>query len=206
MRFFYHNPIYICAVLKHILKVYKVTVMKCILSKVICIMEMNYSFIVSLNYIFGKQKSSSYICACNTCKIVTLSGYNSCVLIGVFCIPIFAFTINEFFNRLVCGVSLTNKSTLISIYDINFCKLKVTKLHKFLFYYILNVLYKHPFFAKRFYVIYYLAYLFFGCSLRAFNLVVCLRNSICNFALIKVYNAPISLNNFHFLLLLKFHN
>ena len=143
MRLFYHNAVYVCSVLKHIFKVDKVAVMKCVLSKVVSIMEVNNSFIVRLNYIFRKQKSSCDIRACNAGKIITLSCNNSCVFIGVLCVPIFTFAIYKLFNRLVRSVGLANKCTLISIYNINFSKLVVSVLHKFLFNNVLDIFYKN---------------------------------------------------------------
>ena len=94
MRRFNHCTADNCAVLKHILKVNKVTVMH-VLCKIVSIMEVDKTLLVSLND-FGSQEDS----LCNvltylTCHIVTLNAVNCGVLIGVLLLNLLVIALNK---------------------------------------------------------------------------------------------------------------
>ena len=71
MRFLNKCSAYYSTVLKHILKVYKVTVMH-MLCKIVCIMEMYNSLLMSIYYVFRQQHSLCNILAYFSCHIVSL--------------------------------------------------------------------------------------------------------------------------------------
>ena len=93
-----------CAILQHIFQIDQIAIMKGILAEVVNIMEVDNAIIVSLDNIRRKQHSLADILAFNTGHIVTLSCNQHCVFIGVFIVPVFAFTIQQLNDGIVSRV------------------------------------------------------------------------------------------------------
>ena len=133
MRLFDSSSAYNGSVLKHILKVYKVTVMH-MLRKIVGIMEMDKSVFMSFYYIRGKKNTSCNILTYFTRHIVTLYGVYLRVLIGVFLLYFLVVTLNKTEYLVVCSVCSTDKATCVTVADITLCRFIRAILHNKCFY------------------------------------------------------------------------
>ena len=129
MRLFYHGAAYDRAVLKHILKIYKVTVMH-MLSVIIAVMEMYYTFAVRLYNILRQQYPLGYIAADLACHIVTLNAVDGRIFIGIFLLCFFVVALDKRKYLIVGSVGGTHHVTGIAITYITLCGLVSAVLHK----------------------------------------------------------------------------
>ena len=129
------------SVLQHILQIDEVTVVF-LLSKVIRIMEVDYSGIVSSGNLLRKKNSLCQILAYLSRHIISLSGVDDRILVGIFLLSLLIVKLNEGQNFVVCGVGLANERSGISICDICLSHLIRTMLHDMLLDHILNLFYR----------------------------------------------------------------
>ena len=83
MRFFNKSTAYNSTVLQHIFKVYKIAVVH-VLSKIIRVVEVNYTLLVRLNNIRRQKYTLGYILAYLACHIVALNAVYGGIFIGIF--------------------------------------------------------------------------------------------------------------------------
>ena len=88
VRLFYHGAGYYGAVIEHILKVYKVAVVH-MLGKIIRIVKMDYTLLVSLHYFLRQQNAVCDILADLARHIIALHAVYGGVFIGVFLLYLF---------------------------------------------------------------------------------------------------------------------
>ena len=94
MRLFYHCAADDGAVLEHVLKVDKVTVVH-VLSIVVGIVEMNDTVFMSLDNIGWQKNSLGKVFGHLACHIVTLNTVDSGVFVGIFLLYLFVVALNK---------------------------------------------------------------------------------------------------------------
>ena len=143
LRSLNHLTIHNSTIIKHIPYVYKTTI-KYWLNKIISIMKMQNTFLMSLTNLLRKKNSLSKITRNLSSNIIPLSRSNSRILIRIFLIKLLIFILNQTKNRLIRSITLPNKSPIITIYNISLSKIKLLYIHKLLFNNILNILNQNP--------------------------------------------------------------
>ena len=103
------------------------------LSKVVCIVEVDEAVLVSLYNNLREKNSSGNILGNLTCHIVALYAVYGRILVCVLLLYLLVVTLDKRHNLIVGGIRLTDKLSLISISNVSFGKIKCAKLHNFLF-------------------------------------------------------------------------
>ena len=197
MRFINFYTVNYCAVLKHIFQVYEFTVMERLLSEVVHIMKMQDAFIMCFYNFWWKQKTPCNISACNTSNVISLSGYNTRVLVAILRIPVIVFTVNQFFNGLISGIAFAHKMMQITIFNVSPCHILVSTKHKFLGDNILNFFNRHiDFFTVDFSSNLISKTRHFICYSRVY-FYKCLANRLYNLVFVKFNLSTISLSDSH---------
>ena len=127
------------SILKHILKVNEVAVMH-MLCEVICIVEVNKTFLVRLDYLLGQKNSSRNILRYLARHIVTLNAVDGGVLIRILLLNLFVIALDERHNLLVGGIRLSYKLSFISVGYISLRKVERSELHNLAFNEVLHLL------------------------------------------------------------------
>ena len=137
MGLFDHCSTNNCAVLKHVLKVYEVTVVH-MLSEIVGVVEMNNTFFMRFYNFSGEQNSLGNICADLTCHIVSLYTIYSGVFVGIFLFYFLIIALDKAQNLLVGSVGFSNKSASVTIGNISSGNVKSALIHYLLFNHIFN--------------------------------------------------------------------
>ena len=179
--------------------------MQRILGEIISIMKMNDAFVVSVYNIVRQQKASGDVRAGNTRQIIPLGRYDSGVFVGIFVIPVFIFTLDQFFDGLVRCVGFSYQFPGITVSDIFFSQLIFAQFHQLLLNDILNILYQDSFFVQIFNVMDNIINIFIRNPL--FYFVVGFTDSDSDLFGIIIHNMSVSFYDFQFftLLLLYMH-
>jgi hypothetical protein len=126
-------------VLEHILEVYEVAVMH-MLSKVVTVVEVDNTLLMSLNDILRKKESLSDVLADLTCHIVTLYAVDCRVLIGVLLLELLVVALDKGKDGCVSCIGLTDKASGIAVGYIELCNLICAVSHDLLLDEVLDLL------------------------------------------------------------------
>ena len=105
------------AVLEHVLQVHQVAVMH-VLGKVVRIMEVNQTLIVSIHNLLGQQHTLGQVLGDLAGHVVTLNGIDGRVLVGVLLLDLFVVALNQRQNLVVGRVLLALQALNIAIDDV----------------------------------------------------------------------------------------
>ena len=128
------------AVLKHILEVYEVAVVH-MLSKIVGVVEVDNSLLVSLYDVGRKQHSPCEVAAYLACHIVALNAVNGGVFVGIFLLNLLVVALDKRENTVVGGISLADERAVVAVSYVPSGKLERALCHKLILYHILNFLY-----------------------------------------------------------------
>ena len=116
------------AVLQHIFEVDQITVMLS-LSEIIGVMEMNNAFLMSTNDVFRKKHTLGQILRYFAGHVVTLSGVDHRILIGILLLYFLICLIDQGEDSIIGSIRLTGDFSLISVADILLCYFIAAHLH-----------------------------------------------------------------------------
>ena len=102
------------AVLQHILQVHQIAVVH-MLGKVIRIMEVDNTGIMSIHDVLGQQNTAGDVLGHLACHIVTLHGVDGGVLVGVLLLDFLVVALDEAENPVVRGVGLTQQAAGVAV-------------------------------------------------------------------------------------------
>ena len=187
------------AVLKHIVKIDKIAVVH-VLRKVIRVMEVNETLIVSLHNILWQKLALNKIFGNLTGHIVTLYGNNSRILIGILLFNFFVVALYQRKDLIVCCIFLASLVLYVSVDNVLASHLKVIKGHQLILDKILDFFYRNGvsgFHTLVSHIKCSKTDLTVSKALLSANLSVCLSNSILNFIDVKRYFRTVALDNLH---------
>ena len=187
------------AVLKHIVKIDKIAVVH-VLRKVIRVMEVNKTLIVSLHNILWQKLALNKIFGNLTGHIVTLYGNNSRILIGILLFNFFVVALYQRKDLIVCCIFLASLVLYVSVDNVLASHLKVIKGHQLILDKILDFFYRNGvsgFHTLVSHIKCSKTDLTVSKALLSANLSVCLSNSILNFIDVKRYFRTVALDNLH---------
>ena len=127
------------AVLQHVIKVDEVTVVH-VLCKVIGIVEVNETLVVSSNDILWKKLTLNEVLRNLTSHVVTLNRNNSRILVGVLLLDFLVVALNQRQNLVIGGVLVTLLVLDVAVNDVLTSNLKAVKSHKLVLDKVLNLL------------------------------------------------------------------
>ena len=169
------------------------------LCKIVRIVEVNNTFLISLNNISRQKHSSCKVTTDLTGHIVTLNAVDGRVLIWIFLLYFLVIALDKRKNSVIGSICLTNKRTIVAVTHISSCKLKRTLCHELILNHILNFFNGHcspDFVALIFNIVGNILNLFV-CKELVFPRTVCFFNGINNFFNVEIFFWAVTLNNSH---------
>ena len=127
------------AVLQHVIKVDEVAVVH-VLCKVIGIVEVDKTLIVSSNNILWKELALNEVLRNLTCHVVTLNRNNGRVLVGVLLLDFLVVALNQRQNLVIGGVLVTLLVLNVAVNDVLTSNLKAVKSHELILDKVLDLL------------------------------------------------------------------
>ena len=199
MRLFNHGTADNSAVLKHILKIDKVTVVH-MLSIIVAVVEMDYTVTVRLDNLIRQLSTLGIIPADLACHIVTLNAVDGGVFIGIFLLCFLVIALNKRQYLVVGGVGGTHYVSGVTVANIPLGGFVSSVLHELSLNQFLNFLNRQGSADTR-------AVIFnnggnsmnlFGNKLRlSLGCKISLGNGVFNFNRFKNCFGAVSFNNFH---------
>ena len=129
-------------VLEHILQVHQVAVMH-VLGKVVRIMEVNQTLIVSIHNLLGQQHTLGQVLGDLAGHVVTLNGIDGRVLVGVLLLDLFVVALDQRQDLVIGRVLLALQALNIAIDDVVAGNLIAVETHDLVLDQILNLLDRH---------------------------------------------------------------
>ena len=127
------------AVLQHVIKVDEVTVVH-VLCKVIGIVEVDKTLVVSSNNILWKELTLNEVLRNLTSHVVTLNRNNGRVLVGVLLLDFLVVALNQRQNLVIGGVLVTLLVLDVAVNDVLTSNLKAVKSHELILDKVLDLL------------------------------------------------------------------
>ena len=127
------------AVLQHVIKVDEVTVVH-VLCKVIGIVEVDKTLVVSSNNILWKELTLNEVLRNLTSHVVTLNRNNGRVLVGVLLLDFLVVALNQRQNLVIGGVLVTLLVLNVAVNDVLTSNLKAVKSHELILDKVLDLL------------------------------------------------------------------
>ena len=127
------------AVLQHVIKVNEVTVVH-VLCKVIGIVEVDKTLVVSSNNILWKELTLNEVLRNLTSHVVTLNRNNGRVLVGVLLLDFLVVALNQRQNLVIGGVLVTLLVLEVTVNDVLTSNLKAVKSHELILDKVLDLL------------------------------------------------------------------
>ena len=127
------------AVLQHVIKVDEVTVVH-VLCKVIGIVEVDKTLVVSSNNILWKELTLNEVLRNLTSHVVTLNRNNSRILVGVLLLDFLVVALNQRQNLVIGGVLVTLLVLDVAVNDVLTSNLKAVKSHELILDKVLDLL------------------------------------------------------------------
>ncbi len=193
-----------CSVLEHVFKVYEVAVVH-VLSKIICIVEVDDSFVVSGCNVRVQQEAACNIFTYFAGHVVTLNANNSWILVRVLLLYLFIVFFEKRHNLFVSCVLFTHNLVAVTVCDIKLCNFICTVFHNTVFYQILNLFNVESVtlsVTSNFNVVYDGLNFVIWKTMSFFNLTVSLANSDINLVAVEWNFGTATLDDSHFPLFL----
>ena len=128
-------------VLQHVLKVHQVAVVH-MLGIVVCIMEVDDTFLVCIDNLLWKKKTGCNVSADFSSHVVSLDTVYNRILVGVLLLDLLIVTFDEAKNPVVSGVGLSHQRSLVAVSHIFLCNFKGAIGHDLVLHHVLDFLHR----------------------------------------------------------------
>jgi hypothetical protein len=169
------------------------------LRKIIRIMEVDDSLLMSLCYIIGDKETTGDILADFTCHVVTLNADDGRVLVGILLLNLLVVALDQRENAVVGGVRLADERTVVAVAYVASCELKRALGHELILNHVLDLLYGNSaldLVALVLHVVCYVGDLLLG-EERTVGGIVRLANGVDDFFDVERLFGAVTLDNFH---------